>query len=114
MRLKIYGYSDDIIGTEITRPDGKVSRDEIGSYQSAEPGVTTLRVASIGGARAMYVHAVYDGCWSFAPALVSGDCDNAPPIPPWSFTFAREHVYSLALTIDTGDDLVTVERVGKD
>ncbi len=113
MRLKLYGYSDDIIGTEITRPiSSRVTLPS--SYQSAEPGVTTLRVASIGGARAMYVHAVYDGCWSFAPALVSEDCDNVPPFPPWSFTFAREHVYSLALTIDTGDDLVTVERVGKD
>lgn len=104
MRLKFYGHSDDCFEFEI---DGKA--DEWGCYQSKDDQVVhlTARVATIGGARGVIIYALYDGTWSFAVA----QRDEGLRLPEWSYSVVREHVYSTALLIDTGGDLVEVVKV---
>ena len=122
MRVKFYGHSDDCLELEIDSRGSDI-KDEWGCYLSGgRHGLSDVhaiaRVATIGGTRAVHVHAVYDGGWSFAVgkagANVDDTGDDALPLPPWSFTIIDEHAYSTALIINTGDDLVEVTRVGGD
>lgn len=107
MKVAIYGASDDLVEISVNGKD-----DEIGCYSSDKcPSVNaTLLVASIGGARAVHVHCIYNGCWSFAVSQVEEDRS----LPPWTFGIEHGTTYSTKLTIDTGDDAVTVERIGGD
>lgn len=101
MRIEIYGASDDLIEVRV---DGK-NKDEFGGYIEGNGRYSrSLRVASIGGARAVRVHAIYDGCWSFAV----GQIEDGRSLPGWSFVTEQEHAYSAKLVIVTGDDPVTV------
>ena len=98
-------------------------KDEWSAYGSASSpiGATVnaiIRVATVGGTRAVHVHAVYDGGWSFAIGKAGCEADSSGddllPLPPWSFSVVDEHAYSTAIVIDTGSDLVEVTRVGGD
>lgn len=104
MRIKFYGHSDDCVEIEIVGPSG-LKRDEwYAGPKGGEVAGEPIRVATIGGVRGVIVRAIYDGCWSWAV----GKTDEDRALPPWTFTIADEHGYSVALTIDTGDDIVTV------
>lgn len=105
MKIEIYGSSDDNI---CLRVDGK-NKDEFGGYISGEGRYSrALLVSSIGGAHAVRVHAIYDGCWSFAV----GQVEDGRSLPRWTFGVGQEHTYSAKLTIDTGDEPATVEVEG--
>lgn len=74
MKLKISGHSDDIVSWEL---DGE--HDE---FTLSDRGVMTLLVHSSAG-RAK-VHAIYDGCWSFALSKVDEeDGDLFPHTRSW-------------------------------
>jgi len=91
------------------RDDGK-DRDEIGGHDSVDDQHSrALEVRSIGGARGIRVHAIYDGCWSFAAGQLAKD--RAIPAE-WSVRVEQEHGYSTRLVIETGDELVQVTREG--
>lgn len=105
MRIEFSGHSDDIVSYKVTGT-GEPHSDEIGAYNPNDHiHSKTIRVATIGGSQGVDIHALYDGTWSFAVSLL----DEGRPLPSWSFAVDRAHEYSLRLTIDTGDDLVTVE-----
>ena len=116
MLVKLYGHSDDCIELEI----GPV-RAPLVLLASSPIGATVnaiIRVATVRGTRAVHVHAVYDGGWSFAIGKAGCEADSSGddllPLPPWSFSVVDEHAYSTAIVIDTGSDLVEVTRVGGD
>lgn len=105
MRIELEGHSDDIVSVA-TFGGVKVEHDEIPAWSSADPAVTTLRITTIGGSRAILVRAVYSGTWSFA----IDKTDEDAPVPPWSFGVSDGHAYSMRLIVDTGDDLVTIAK----
>ena len=119
-RVEIWGRFDDLIYLRIDgkdrdeidghgRDDGK-DRDEIGGHDSVDDQHSrALEVRSIGGARGIRVHAIYDGCWSFAAGQLAKD--RAIPAE-WSVRVEQEHGYSTRLVIETGDELVQVTREG--
>jgi hypothetical protein len=98
MIITIYGSSDDLIEVE-----GCEGADEFNSY---EQGLLMWRgdlVAPDGSQ--MRVHAVLDGCWSFAVGMV----DEGAPLPRWPLTIDQggaEHsrpgypTYSTVVLID--------------
>jgi len=66
-----------------------------------------FEIRSIGGARGIRAHAIYDGCWSFA----AGQLEDGRSIPDgWSITVQQEHPYSTRLVVDTGVEIVEVTR----
>jgi hypothetical protein len=107
VKIEIYGSSDDIISLRVNGKD----KDEFGGYISGK-GVysRSLLVSSIGSAQAVRVHAIYDGCWSFA----IGQVDEDRRLPDWSFAIGQEHSYSTCVTIDTGAEMATVKPEGED
>jgi hypothetical protein len=105
VKVELYGASDDLIEIRI---DGK-DRDEIGGYVPMRRDERcyrrALEVRSLGGARGLRAHAIYDGCWSFA----AGQLEDGRSIPDgWSVRVEQEHPYSTRLVIDTGAELVEV------
>lgn len=106
MRVELYGYSDDLIYARI---DG-TSIHEIGAYIGGEGRYSkALEIRSIGGARGIRAHAIYDGCWSFS----AGQLDEGRSIPDgWSVAVQQGHAYSTRLVVDTGAELVEVTREG--
>ena len=98
MKVQFYGASDDLIEVSVDHRCEEIC--DSGDY------LKSIVVQKIRGARAVTVHPVYDGCWAFAVGL----SDEGAPLPPWTFSIERKHGYSVNLIIDTGDDVVTVER----
>ncbi len=103
MRIEIYGGSDDLI--EI-RVDGK-NKDEFNVNPHDNNYAGMLLITTIGGAQGVRVHAIYDGCWSFAIGLL--DEDRSLP-NYWTFGLQQEHGYSMKLIVDTKDDLVLINH----
>ncbi len=102
MKIDFYGHSDDLIEIRI---DGK-DRHEIDGYIADSSNYSrALEVRTIGGALGVRVHAIYDGCWSFAV----GQLEDGRSLPSgWTFALAQEHPYSTRLSIDTGGEIVEV------
>jgi hypothetical protein len=101
MKIEFYGHSDDCI--EIRR-DGK-NFEEIGGYIPGDGCYSkALEVRSIGGARGVRIHVIWDGCWSFAV----GQLEEDRGLPGWSFRVELEHGYSTRLVIETGEEMVEV------
>lgn len=98
--LKFTGHSDDIIEVETINPtSGQVLRDEISA--SATSDITRILVQTIGGARACYVFALYDGCWHFSVRQL----EEGRRIPNnWEYTIDQDddvtNGYTVRLTID--------------
>ena len=108
MKIRIYGASDDLVEVE-----GCPGADEFNSYEST---IVMWR----GDLRApdgsfMRVHALYDGCWSFAPGMVGED----HPFPAWPFmitphqgfedsTFKVPYTVLLEIDAPDGTELVNV------
>lgn len=88
-----YGVSDDLVEVE-----GVKGADEFGVYatESRYRGCWNL------GGR-LRVHAVYDGCWSFAV----GQVDESIPLPDWPvrLKWPGGRGYSTRLEIDVPDDV---------
>jgi hypothetical protein len=94
VKVMFAGSSDDLIQVE-----GCPGGDEFGIYGKG-PHVATF---NLGGR--VRVHAIYDGCWSFA----AGQLDESIPFPDWSVRVtAGRGGYSTRLEIDTGEEPVFV------
>lgn len=86
-----YGASDDLIEVE-----GIKGADEFNIVADG-PWIATF---GIGGK--LVVHALYDGCWSFAV----GQEDESIPLPDWPIRIKQhEKAYSVRLEIDCPDDV---------
>ena len=86
-----YGSSDDLIEIE-----GVMGGDEFNIIKDG-PYIATF---NLGGK--MRVHALYDGCWSFA----IGQVDEDISLPDWPFRITQhERGYSTQLEIDVPDDV---------
>jgi len=87
-----YGSSDDLI--EI---GGVKGADEFNIIEDG-PHIATF---NLGGK--MRVHAIYDGCWSFAV----GQVDEEIALPNWPIRIkqSEENDYSTSLEIDVPDDV---------
>ncbi len=86
--ITIYGASDDLIEVE-----GCQGADEFNEIPSS--GHVGHLDFTLGDQR-LRVHVIYDGCWSFAPAMV----EEEDRMPPWPMTFRFNHCYSAVMTID--------------
>jgi hypothetical protein len=105
VKIEFYGRSDDGINVRI---DGAY-KDELGAYvpmaRERRRYRKALEVRSIGGARGVRVHAIYDGCWSFAV----GQLEDGRSIPDgWTLTVEQEHPYSTRLVVDSGAEPVEI------
>lgn len=89
-----YGASDDLIEVE-----GVKGGDEFGAYRS--DGSRYHGSFNLGGL--MRVHAIYDGCWSFAV----GQVDEDIPLPDWPVRvrWPGGRGYSTRLEVDVPDDV---------
>jgi hypothetical protein len=107
MIVTFEGHSDDIVSWAYGASLAKLKRDEH-YVQDAGPvpvSYAAFRVATIGGTRAVTVHAIYgsNGTWAFA----YGQAAEGLSIPAgWAFIVERAHDYSTRLVIDTCDDIV--------
>jgi hypothetical protein len=86
--IKFRGSSDDIVII-----DQHGNKDEY--YGDGEDVFATFNV---GGK--MRVHAIYDGCWCFAPALIDEDV----PLPEWPIAVEASG-YSANLNIEAPEDV---------
>ena len=103
MKLEFWGSSDDLVEVE-----GDF-REEYGAWGGGDVGhkASFAIVGEYGQAR---VHAIYDGCWSFALGQVDEDIE----IPGyWTYAIGQKHGYSSFLAIDTGSEKVGVVREEK-
>ena len=91
--LRIYGASDDLIETE-----GLPGCDEFNVIQDG-PHIATLQVYSTGAGCGFSIHAIYDGCWSFAIGQTSEDDE----IPDWPVRLSWAG-YTQTIEIDCPDD----------
>jgi hypothetical protein len=63
--IKFNGHSDDVIEWEMIIPSlSKVTQGQITASSTSD--YTRILVQTIGGARGVYVFALYDGCWHFS------------------------------------------------
>lgn len=112
MLIEFYGSSDDNVCWRVNGGH-KIKggrEDAVGCYQSGRDlHHCTMVVSTIGGTNGLKVHAIFDGCWSFAVGQVEEDCR----LPDWSLRIDQEHGYSTRLVINTGDEPVTVTQVVK-
>jgi hypothetical protein len=88
---KFYGASDDLIEIE-----GVKGADEFNVYNRDE----NLHHGSFNLGGKMRIHAIYDGCWSFA----IGQVDEEIPLPDWPCRVKSEG-YSAVLEIEVPDDV---------
>ncbi len=104
--VKFSGASDDLIEVE-----GCEGADEFNSY---ERGRAVWHGELFDGTDMMRIHAIYDGCWSFAV----GQCDESEPLPNWPVRIGQhdDPGYSTLLEIDApvGTRLVNVWPVRED
>lgn len=84
---KFYGASDDLIEVEGIR-----GADEFNVYGDG-PHMARFNLGGM-----MRIHAIYDGCWSFAVGMV----DEEIPLPDWPVRLTSEG-YSMVLEIDVPD-----------
>lgn len=90
--IRFYGASDDLIEVE-----GCEGADEFNSYEKG-PVMWRGDLVAPGGTDQVRVHALYDGCWSFA----LGQVMDGHPLPEWPVT-VRQHTntdYSTLVEID--------------
>ena len=100
--VTIYGASDDLIEVE-----GVPGADEFNVYSDKKVCATLLLHHA--EEEQMAVHAVYDGCWSFAVAQV----DEEHPLPAWPVRVGQSLgvPYSTQLEIDVPDGTVLARVV---
>ena len=98
--FKIYGASDDIIDTS-----GLASCDE---FNIIPHGVYVAKFLLHSFSGKLYIHALYDGCWSFAISAIEDDCCK---LPDWEMisTFGVDTRYSWTVEIKCPDDTVLVQ-----
>lgn len=91
--LSMFGASDDLI-----EASGVFGAREF--YATGTDG-TYMGSFNLGGK--MRIHALYDGCWSFAV----GQVDEEIPLPDWPIRIGRapECAYSTLLEINVPDDV---------
>ena len=119
-KLEFTGHSDDIVSVKKVRQvqycDAQGDSydeedDEISAYNGDKEINCKVKVSNIGGSRVCIVHCIYDGTWSFAPSMLEED----RKLPPWKFSVDQpDHAYSVRLVIDSDDDELTYEKVGKE
>lgn len=97
-----YGSSDDLIEVE-----GVKGADEFGVYVSDGRYHGSF---NLGGQ--MRIHAIYDGCWSFAVGQVGEDI----PLPDWPIRILAQPgtPYSMRLEIDVPKNAKVFQECGKD
>lgn len=115
--LKFTGHGDGTIAVETINPALRlVAHDEITA--SATSDITRILVQTIGGARACYVFALYDGCWHFSVRQI----EEGHRIPNnWEITIDQDAdvgEYTTRLTVDAfklaGDVLDKPRRIDHD
>lgn len=93
MKLEFYGSSDDLI--YVTTNGDTASETEYmvaGGHSYAGHCLVTQGVNLL-----LAVHAVYDGCWTFAPAQAG---EGIPFPEGLTISYLRWHEYSIKLVID--------------
>ncbi len=99
MQVEIYGGSDDLIEVRVNGKDF----EEFNANTGGSLYMGTVLVTSLGGAYGVKVHAIYDGCWSFA----IGQLDEGRTQPrKWQYLLDQEHEYSTRVIIMTDEDVV--------
>lgn len=106
MRLEFYGSSDDLIYV-ITDGD---AASETEYMVSEEHNYAGHCVITQGVKLLLSVHAVYDGCWTFAPAQAG---EGIPFPEGLTITYLGWHEYSIKLVIDGLPDDAQVVPDGK-
>ena len=98
---KFYGASDDLIEVE-----GVKGADEF-NVVAAGPHIASF---NLGGK--MRIHALYDGCWSFAVSQV----DEEIPLPDWPIRISqsKDSKYSTCLEVDVPDDVKLFQEKARD
>ena len=100
--LVMYGTSDDLV--ESSGVDGA---DEFDCWlDGGKAGIN----ASFSLGDELEIHAIYEGCWSFAVSQAEGD----KPLPDWPIRIVNcpECSYSVQLEIDVPDG-VRLKRIGR-
>ncbi len=95
-KLQVFGSSDDLIEFS-----GLPGCDEFNIYK-AGPYIACFQVCSKTEG-SLYIHVIYDGCWSFA--VGQSDEDDTYPDWPIKNSLAKEYNgYSMLLEIECADD----------
>lgn len=101
--IKFHGESDDIVIIECTRGPGQPdTKEQIGCYASGPYRARFL----IG--KNLLIHAIYDGCWSFAAGKVEEDIEF--PTLPITIKQSNDCPYSTEVIIGAPDNAL-VHRV---
>lgn len=93
MRATFYGSSDDLVETTL----GDRAEEFYVNEQQCYAGCIDLVGAT--GVTLLKVHAIYDGCWTFAPGLEDEDA-GWPEGVTFALGLASDNGYSAHLTID--------------
>ena len=97
--VKIYGASDDLI--EI---DGDITgADEYTAYGGDNLHVGTIHFYDLENGEVLNIHALYDGCWSFAVS----PWHNDEQMPGWEMvrSFGEDVPYSETVKLSVPDDV---------
>lgn len=103
MDIEISGGSDDLVNIDAVIPrnsDDPVFQldggDEFNCYKGGAIQINSSFTLIEPGGNGCVIHAIYDGCWSFA----IGQLDSDKSIPKdWTITHGEEHSYSSLVTI---------------
>lgn len=99
MIIEFYGASDDIVKVAVKDDHNVLQFDEEFMMWDSYKVAGKFNLGRIG------IIAVYDGFWTFAPSLIHSD----DTLPDWTYTFYRDHSYSIGLRVQTNED-VKVKR----
>lgn len=95
----IHGASDDLVWIAGCKGENEFN---VNPHRNGYAGTFNL-----GGK--MRIHAIYDGCWSFAV----GQVDEDIPLPDWPIRVKQgiENRYTTAIEIDVPDDVKVFHEV---
>ena len=99
--VTFYGSSNDLV--EISGIEGA---DEFGNYTDSTL-VASFVITIPDETERLRVYAIYDGTWSFAPAMIDEDDDW----PNWDIRVSPAHNYSTKLEIDVPDNAKLINHV---
>lgn len=98
---KVFNLTDSVItfsgaNDDLVEVEGGVEEEFSINDIRSDVGHTRFLVESPAGR--VIVHAIYDGCWSFA----YGMAEEADEIPDWGFSYVEFTSYSMGLTFAPG------------
>lgn len=119
VKIRIYGGSDDLIEVEGPAVDPANGMSDSAEYNNSESNAGpldfkgTLLIMKRDRVPGCKVICLYDGTWSFAPAMI----DEDSPIPPtWNFSVVQstDCGYSLELVAEVDDGCYVTLQNGKE